>query len=131
MVAAQGGDPRAIDEPERLPQASRMALLRAEADGFVRAIRAEAVGLAAVRLGAGRARAEDQVDLAAGVHLLASCGDVVRRGEAVAELHGHLAASIAEAEGLMHTAFEITATPPPPAPLVIGHVRSGESDLPA
>jgi thymidine phosphorylase len=62
--------------------------LLAPSDGYITRLDALSVGVAAWRLGAGRARKEDDVDHAAGVRLLAKPGDRVRRGQPIAELHG-------------------------------------------
>jgi thymidine phosphorylase len=84
MVRAQGGDP---DAP--LPRAKVVqAALPAPDDGYLTRLDALSIGIAAWRLGAGRARKEDAVDLAAGVRLLAKPGDYVRKGQHIAELHG-------------------------------------------
>ncbi len=82
MVAAQGGDP---DAP--LPEAPLVEEVRAEAGGVVEAVDAMGVGIAAWRLGAGRARKEDPVSAGAGVVLRAVPGDRVSEGQVVAELH--------------------------------------------
>jgi pyrimidine-nucleoside phosphorylase len=87
IVAAQGGDPRAIDDPGRLPRAAQVIPLEAEADGVVAALDAEAVGLAAMALGAGRARVEDRIDPSVGVVLLRKVGDRVVRGEPLCLVH--------------------------------------------
>ena len=84
MVRAQGGDP---DAP--LPRAPEVEpALLAPSDGYITRLDALSVGMAAWRLGAGRARKEDAIDHAAGVRLLAKPGDRVRRGQPIAELHG-------------------------------------------
>jgi thymidine phosphorylase len=83
MVRAQGGDP---DAPLPCARYVEPALL-APADGYLTRLDALAIGIAAWRLGAGRARKEDPVDHAAGVRLLAKPGDYVRRGQPIAELH--------------------------------------------
>ena len=82
MVIAQGGDP---DAP--LPQAAYVTqALPAPADGWLTRLDALAVGTAAWRLGAGRARKEDAVSAAAGVICLAKPGDQVRQGQPLLEL---------------------------------------------
>src|ERR687889_1636517 len=81
MIRAQGGDP---DAP--LPTAAETEVLRAETGGVVAAIDAYGIGLAAWRLGAGRARKEDPVSFGAGVVLKVKPGDRVRAGDALLEL---------------------------------------------
>jgi thymidine phosphorylase len=83
MIKVQGGDP---DAP--LPEAAhRRDALLSPADGYVTWLDARAVGVAAWRLGAGRARKEDSVSYTAGIRCLAKPGDYVQRGEPVLELH--------------------------------------------
>jgi thymidine phosphorylase len=81
MIRAQGGD---ADAP--LSTAPEIEAVRCDTDGVVTAVDAYAVGLAAWRLGAGRARKEDPVSAAAGVVLHKKPGDRVRRGEVLYEL---------------------------------------------
>ena len=82
MIAAQGGDP---DAP--LPTAREKHTLSATASGVVTRLDALAVGTAAWRLGAGRARKEDPVSAGAGVVLHAQLGDEVREGQPLLTLH--------------------------------------------
>jgi len=87
IVEAQGGDPRAVDDPARLPRSSTLVDVPAPAAGFVEAIDAEGIGLAAMALGAGRARVEDRIDPAAGIVVHKRLGDRVDRGEPLCTLH--------------------------------------------
>ncbi len=117
MVRAQGGDP---DAP--LPEAPERELLRAEQSGVVTAIDAYPVGVAAWRLGAGRARKEDPVSASAGVMLRAKPGDRIEAGEPLAELRtedaGRIPAALADLSG----AFTIVDEAPPAGPLVIDRI---------
>jgi thymidine phosphorylase len=100
MVRAQGGDP---DAP--LPRAAEVEEIHADVSGVVQPIDAMAVGLAAWRLGAGRARKEDPVSPGAGVVLRVAEGDRAERGAVLAELHAddpaHLEAGRAAIEGAL------------------------------
>ncbi|SFK53144.1 thymidine phosphorylase [Cellulomonas sp. KH9] len=82
MIAAQGGDPDA-----ELPVAREQEQVLAESDGVLTTLDAYAVGVAAWRLGAGRARKEDPVQAGAGVEIHARPGDTVRRGQPLLTLH--------------------------------------------
>ncbi|KQX69991.1 thymidine phosphorylase [Angustibacter sp. Root456] len=82
MIAAQGGDPDAS-----LPTAKETHVVMAPADGVLTQLDALAVGVAAWRLGAGRARKEDVVQAGAGVELHAKPGATVRGGEPLMTLH--------------------------------------------
>jgi thymidine phosphorylase len=118
MVKAQGGDP---DAP--LPTASVVEPLRAERAGYVSRLDARAVGLAAWRLGAGRARKEDPVSHTAGVVCLVKPGEPVEKGQPVLEMHADDPARLSRAEQALQGALRISDEKPPPAPpLVIERV---------
>jgi len=82
MIAAQGGDP---DAP--LPVAREQHTVTASASGVLRELDAYAVGVAAWRLGAGRARKEDSVQPGAGVELHTRPGEMVAKGQPLLTLH--------------------------------------------
>ncbi|PFG36126.1 thymidine phosphorylase [Flavimobilis soli] len=82
MISAQGGDPHA-----ELPWATHTQEVLAEEDGVLTKLDAYDVGIAAWRLGAGRARREDSVQAGAGVVMHAKPGDTVRKGEPILTLH--------------------------------------------
>jgi thymidine phosphorylase len=82
MIRAQGGQPDA-----ELPRARETHVIPAPATGLLTRLDAMAVGMAAWRLGAGRARKEDPVQAGAGVEMHAKPGDRVRSGEPLLTLH--------------------------------------------
>ena len=82
MISRQGGDPNAP-----LPLAPETETVTAPADGVLTTLDALAVGVAAWRLGAGRARKEDPVQAVAGVTMHAKPGDEVRAGQSLLTLH--------------------------------------------
>ena len=102
MVTAQGGDADAA-----LPVAVEQQEVRAVASGVLVDVDAFAVGLAAWRLGAGRARKEDAVSAAAGVMLRQKRGAVVRTGDVLAVLHADDAARFDGAIDALESAFRI------------------------
>ena len=79
---------------------------------------ARAVALAAVRLGAGRARAEDVIDPAVGIAGLAKVGERVEAGRPLGEIHANDAAALADARALLAGAFTLADAPVSPPPLV-------------
>jgi thymidine phosphorylase len=120
MVRAQGGDP---DAP--LPQAPHIThALPAPGDGWLTRLDALAVGTAAWRLGAGRARKEDAVSAAAGLICLAKPGDRVAKGQPLLELRADDESRFAAALAALDGAVEVSDQPPAPVPLVIEHVNS-------
>ena len=119
LVEAQGGDPKAIDDPDRLPTAKKTTEVGAAAGGYVTEIDAYALGLAGMRLGAGRSKAEDPIDPAVGLEVLKSVGDEVNKGEAVARLHHNGGPAPDSVITNVRTAFSVGPSPPVRGPLVI------------
>jgi pyrimidine-nucleoside phosphorylase/thymidine phosphorylase len=122
VIEAQGGDPKVVDDPSRLPQPRYRREVRAPRSGVLTAIDAEEVGLASVELGAGRARKEDAVDPAAGLLLRKRVGDPVRAGEVLADLHAGSESRLDAGEARFRTAVAIGEAPPPEGPLVLERI---------
>lgn len=125
MIARQGGDPRIIQDPGLLPRASRQRVVAAEASGVIAQIDAEAVGRAAMLLGAGRIRADADIDSSAGVRLLKKPGDVVNSGDHVLELHFNNDTELSDAIAMARSAIVVHREPPQPTPLVRAWVHAG------
>ncbi len=117
MIRAQGGDPEAA-----LPVARETELLRAEVDGVVGAVDAYQIGVAAWRLGAGRARKEDPVSFGAGIALRVAPGDRVKAGEVLLELRTDDGNRIASARELAAAAITVGDSAPRPAKLVLDRI---------
>ncbi|MBI4801890.1 MAG: thymidine phosphorylase [Elusimicrobia bacterium] len=108
MVRWQGGDARVADNPGKfLPKARFITEFKAGASGYIERLDARTVGRAGVVLGAGRARAEDEVDYGAGIMLEKKTGDAVRRSEVLARLYSSDAAKLAEGKKLFASAVRI------------------------
>ena len=110
MIAAQGGDPDAS-----LPQPRYIEVVVADDDGVLDRLDALAVGIAAWRLGAGRARREHGVQAAAGILCVAKPGDAVRAGQRLFELHTDTPERFPAALADLADAFSIS-----PAGTVVG-----------
>jgi thymidine phosphorylase len=119
MIAAQGGDP---DAP--LPQALERQVVTAPASGVLTRLDAYAVGVAAWRLGAGRARKEDRVSAGAGVLLHAKPGDRVTAGQPLLELHADQPERFERALQALEGGFEIGSEPVEATPLVLDRVTA-------
>jgi pyrimidine-nucleoside phosphorylase len=121
MVAAQGGDARVADEPGRLPQARLKVPLAAARAGYIADVDARGVALAALRLGAGRARAEDRIDHAVGVSDLVKIGERVAAGAPLCVVHANDEPALAEAQAMLAHAIVIGDKPVVP-PQLIGEI---------
>jgi thymidine phosphorylase len=115
MIRAQGGDP---DAPLPAARHTRQ-VLPAPQDGWLQRLDARAVGVAAWRLGAGRAVKEDPVSPAAGVLCLAKPGQRVERGQPLLELLTDDEARFGRAEAALAGAVTVGGQPPGVPPLVI------------
>jgi thymidine phosphorylase len=104
--------------------AREVETVRATRSGFVTAVDADAIGVAAWRLGAGRARKEDPVSAAAGVLLHRRPGDRVRAGDVLYELRADDASRIPAAAEIAAPAVTIGRSTPAPAPLILDRVQS-------
>ncbi|MFJ2273151.1 thymidine phosphorylase [Streptomyces sp. NPDC087866] len=82
MISAQGGDPDAA-----LPVAREQHVIKASSSGILTRLDAYDIGVAAWRLGAGRARKEDPVQAGAGIEIHAKPGDVITDGQPLLTLH--------------------------------------------
>jgi pyrimidine-nucleoside phosphorylase len=119
IVEQQGGDPRAVDDPSRLPAAPRQVVVLAERSGYVADIHAEQVGRATMLLGAGRDRVDDAIDPAVGAVIKAQRGEEVRPGDGLVEVHYGEDARLGEALAMLQNAWTIADAPPAPQPIVI------------
>ncbi|MGH9167788.1 MAG: thymidine phosphorylase [Acidimicrobiia bacterium] len=123
VVEAQGGDPRVVEDPGRLPRAPETEELVAPRGGYVTEADALLIGLAAMRLGAGRERKDDEVDHRVGVALLAKRGDRVEPREPLALVGWADPERRGAAWELLEQAWRIDDEQPIEAPLLIGEAR--------
>jgi thymidine phosphorylase len=118
MVVAQGGDPDA-----GLPRAPVVEELLAERTGILRRLDARPVGVAAWRLGAGRARKEDPVSAVAGIVCRVKPGEEVAKGQPLLELHTEDRDRLAWARQALEGSIEIGDNPPAPVPVVLEVIK--------
>jgi len=117
MISAQGGDPDAS-----LPTAAEIHVVVAPTDGYVTSLDAYAVGVAAWRLGAGRARQGDAVSAGAGVVMHAKPGEPVRKGDPVLSLHSDDPARFARALEALDGAWSVGLESLEVGPLILGRI---------
>jgi pyrimidine-nucleoside phosphorylase len=114
-IAAQGGDP----SEAALPNAPVVLQVGAPRTGFVHAIGAVDVGMAALRLGAGRRTKDDEIDHAVGVVCVKKRGDAVDAGDPVAEVHAGDQESAARAGAEVLAAYAFADEPGPARSIVL------------
>jgi pyrimidine-nucleoside phosphorylase len=126
VVVAQGGDPAQIDDPSRLPQARWIGMLEAPRAGYIAGIDAERVGVASVRLGAGRARKGDPIDHAVGFVLQTKVGDHVDAGQPLIEIHARTAKAGKAVRANLLAAYTWSDEPVPRPSLLLGSVSGAD-----
>jgi pyrimidine-nucleoside phosphorylase len=114
MVAAQGGDVRAVDDPRRLPQPGAAVEVPAPESGFVAFVDARRIGRVVLQLGGGRTATTDVIDPAAGIDRLVQAGERVEKGQPLMRVLAKDAAR-AEAQAAEAAAAVQLAPEPPPA----------------
>jgi pyrimidine-nucleoside phosphorylase/thymidine phosphorylase len=113
LVKIQGGNPEVIDNPDRLPQAKYHVEIKASREGYVTAINAEAIGVSAMLLGAGRKKKDDPIDYSAGLTMVKKAGDKVNIGDLICLLHTNFKEH-KEAENIARSAYSFSDNEPTP-----------------
>lgn len=123
LVEAQGGNPDFVDDTSLFPRAKIIKEVLAIKKGYVKAIKADDIGIAALVLGAGRETKESTVDLAVGVVLHKKIGDFVNIGEAIATIHSNYEEKTIQAEEIIKKAYSIVDEEVFIKPLIKGIVK--------
>ena len=118
VVIAQGGDPAVLHDPSLLPSAPEETVVAASRDGIVQRCDALLLGVAAVRLGAGRMTKEEAVDPGVGFIVCVKVGDRVSVGDPLIRIRWRHAGRLAEARALVDHAIGIGDSAASPPPLV-------------
>jgi pyrimidine-nucleoside phosphorylase len=119
IIAAQGGNPQVLDRFEMLPNAAGALEVNSPRGGYISAIDAEEIGLAASMIGAGRDTKEAAIDPAVGVILEVKVGEKVEAGGVLCRLYFTSEERITEAAERIEDAFRISATSPEPRELIL------------
>ena len=123
IIRNQGGDPSVVDKYARLPTAPDRHVFTALRGGVVASMKAEAVGRAAVGLGAGRDKLDAAIDHAVGFIILAPPGTPVKAGDPVVEIHHRDGRGLNEARQLLEHAIAIEDTAPEMRPPVLHRLQ--------
>lgn len=111
-VRTQGGDESYVFNPEKLKISEKTYEIKAEKDGYIVRSDAEGYGTAALILGAGRNKKDDNIDKGAGIVLLKKTGDKVKKGDIVARMYSSDENKFGEAVGKFNESTEIGLNPP-------------------
>lgn len=126
FVSAQGGDAQIVHQPSRLPQAEFSHRIFSSRSGYVQHIYADQIGYSAMRLGAGREKKGDTIDLSAGIMLHCRVGDYVDQSQPIATLYSGQQEKLTRTVQDLETAITVADDPMQPPALVLGIVdRNG------
>jgi pyrimidine-nucleoside phosphorylase len=117
MVKAQGGDPESVEKPEFL-KVSHIERVHSTKSGYLYSYNTLNIGMASTLLGAGRAKADDEVDPRVGIFLRKKRGDSVEKGEEIFEIRGNDLKRVSEAKNLLEGSYEIREELPEKEPIV-------------
>jgi len=123
IIKAQGGDPRVVREPDRMPKAKKVVPIKTTRNGYILAVDALKIGQVAVTMGAGRHRADDEIDPTVGIVLRKKPGDAIRRDDVLAELHVPNAKAAKAVSDQVSEAFTVGKKRPKARPLIIDMIR--------
>jgi pyrimidine-nucleoside phosphorylase len=119
VVAAQGGNPQALDKFELLPNATGMREVTSPRAGYVSAINAQDIGSSSNMIGAGRDKKEDSIDPAVGIILEVKIGEKVDAGSVLCRLYYTKEDRVDEAAEMVEDAFHISAQKPDERELIL------------
>ncbi len=117
MVVAQGGDPAVIDDPARLDIAPVQHVIDAQRGGYVARFAADEVGIAAMRLGAGRPTKGAPIDHSVGLSVHINVGDKVTKGQPLVTVYARDNSDLTDAINALKSAITLSDDPVAPLPL--------------
>jgi pyrimidine-nucleoside phosphorylase len=119
IIRGQGGNAGVIEDYALLGRAGQEESIVAREDGYVAALEAEAIGVASMRLGAGRERLDSVIDPAAGLVFEKKVGDAVEAGERLCAVYGNDRSRLAEVRARLRAAIRISPEPVPAPPMIL------------
>jgi len=126
MIAAQGGNPEIIDNPELLPLAKHCTKIKADISGYIQKIDSRLIGESAMLLGAGREKKESEIDLSVGIILKKKVGSKVNINEDLAEVYYNDSENLKEANNKLFSSFVIGDKKPKKLPLILATISKKE-----
>jgi pyrimidine-nucleoside phosphorylase len=119
LVKAQGGDTSVIDQTNLLPDTQFSETYKSKNKGYISELNALNIGLASVKLGAGRETKTSIIDYGAGIVLKKKIGDYVNKDEALATLYSNDQLNFKKANEFMDLAYKMTKEKPVKKPLIL------------
>ncbi len=122
IVAAQGGDKRAVEDYSLFPAAKVVRVVKAPENKYLAGMNCEEIGRIVCRLGGGREVKDAKVDLSVGMKLFKKQGDLLTAGEAIAEIYADNDSAAKEAERSFLSCLKLSDTPAERCRLILGNI---------
>lgn len=119
FVVAQGGDENMIEQTNKLPKSKFLFEYKSKSTGYITDLNAMDIGLASVKLGAGRETKESVIDHGAGILLKKKIGDFVNKDDVLAELYSSDKSNFSKAIDFMDKTYKISNNKPDEKPLIL------------
>ncbi|MCT4632737.1 MAG: pyrimidine-nucleoside phosphorylase [Firmicutes bacterium] len=108
FISIQGGNVDVINDPSKLPSADHVREIKSDVEGYLETIKSDSVGIAAMKLGAGRETLDSVLDMSAGIILNKKVGDKINKGDVIATLYTNTQSKLDESEKMFLDAITIT-----------------------
>ena len=108
FIGESGGNKELINDYNLLPKANSVMEIFSENEGYVKKIKTEEIGKAAMIIGAGRAKKEDEVDHAVGINIFRKVGEKVSKNEKIAEIYYNDDKNVQDSKNMILDAYVIT-----------------------
>lgn len=112
LIKAQGGNPEAVEDYSKFPQAKYVVEVKSENEGYINKIDAYKIAYACKILGAGREKKTDDIDYSVGIYLNKKHGELCKSGETLFTIYSNDEEKTKQAQSLCNEAFELSAQTP-------------------
>jgi pyrimidine-nucleoside phosphorylase len=118
FISIQGGNVDVINDPSKLPSADHVREIKSDVEGYLETIKSDSVGIAAMKLGAGRETLDSVLDMSAGIILNKKVGDKINKGDVIATLYTNTQSKLDESEKMFLDAITISKDEVAPRKLI-------------
>ena len=108
FIEESGGNKELVNNYDLLPKAKSVMEIFSEKEGYIKKIKTEEIGKAAMIIGAGRAKKEDEIDHAAGINIFKKVGEKIAKNEKIAEIYYNNGENVEESKNMILEAFVLT-----------------------
>jgi len=108
FIEESGGNKELVNNYDLLPKAKSVMEIFSEKEGYIKKIKTEEIGKAAMIIGAGRAKKEDEIDHAVGINIFKKVGEKIAKNEKIAEIYYNNGENVEESKNMILEAFVLT-----------------------